>query len=157
MPNLHMLIKQKSLSLPRNLVLGTFGKLLIMFSTEVNLLYLLYSKALRCSADGASCLLQNFSKNSDLDNSGISLPFFPSRTNVELHNISATPKMVKKVIRNLDSSNASGPGCIPVVILRNCELELLYILAELFNMCLKESCFPDCCKVSIFKNVVPIF
>ena len=35
--------------------------------------------------------------------------------------------------------------------------ELSYILAELFNMCLKESCFPDCWKVSlvapVFKNV----
>ena len=44
---------------------------------------------------------------------------------------------------NLDSSEASGPDYIPVVVLENCEPELLYILAELFNMCLKESCFPD--------------
>ena len=29
-----------------------------------------------------------------------------------------------------------------VVVLNNCELELSYILAELFNMCLKDSCFP---------------
>ena len=29
-----------------------------------------------------------------------------------------------------------------------------YILAELFNKCLKESCFPDCWKVS---SVVPVF
>ena len=36
--NLHMLIKQKSPSLPRNLALRTFGKLLIVFSTKVNLL-----------------------------------------------------------------------------------------------------------------------
>ena len=49
--------------------------------------------------------------------------------------------MVKKVRRNLDSSNASGPDCIPVVVLKNCEPELSYILAELFNICLKESCF----------------
>ena len=28
------------------------------------------------------------------------------------------------------------------------------MLAELFNMCLKESCFPDCWKVSL---VVPLF
>ena len=55
--------------------------------------------------------------------------------------------MVKKVIMNLDSSKASGPDCIPVVVLKNCEPELSYILAELFNMCLKESCFPDCWKV----------
>ena len=37
---------------------------------------------------------------------------------------------------------------------KNCEPELSYILAELFNKCLKESCFPDCSKVSL---VVPIF
>ena len=36
----------------------------------------------------------------------------------------------------------------------NCEPELWYILAELFNMYLKESCFPDCWKVS---SVVPVF
>ena len=51
----------------------------------------------------------------------------------------------------------SGPDCIPVVVLKNGEPELLYILTELFNMCLKESCFLDCWKVSlmvpVFKNV----
>ena len=58
---------------------------------------------------------------------------------------------------NLDLSKASGPDCIPVVVLKNCEPELLLILAEIFNKCLKESCFPDCSKVSsvvsVFKNV----
>ena len=73
---------------------------------------------------------------------------------VQLHNISITPKMVKKVITNLDSSKSSGPDCIPVVVLKNCEPELSYILAKLFNNCLKESCFPDCWKVS---SVVPVF
>ena len=62
--------------------------------------------------------------------------------------------MVKKVIMNLDLSKTSGPDCIPVVVLKNCEPELSYILAELFNKCLKESCFPDCWKVS---SVVPVF
>ena len=52
--------------------------------------------------------------------------------------------MVKKVVTNLDSLKASGPDCIPVVVLKNCQPELSYILAKLFNMCLKESCFPDC-------------
>ena len=85
----------------------------------------------------------NFSKTSDLDDAGISLLFFPSRTNRKLHNIFVTPKMVKKVITNLDLSKSSGPDYIPVVILKNCEPELSYILAELCNMCLKGSCFPD--------------
>ena len=55
---------------------------------------------------------------------------------------------------DLDLSKASGPDCIPVVVLKNCEPELCCILAELFNKCLKESCFPDCWKVS---SVVPVF
>ena len=62
--------------------------------------------------------------------------------------------MVRKVIMNLNLSKASGPDCIPVVVLKNCEPELSYILAELFNKCLKVSCFPDCWKVS---SVVPVF
>ena len=126
-----MLIKQKSPVLPRNLALLTSGKLLIVFSTKVNLLYLLYSKA--------KLFHENFSKNL-----GISLPVFPPRTNFRLHNISVTPKMVKKVIMNLDLSKKSGPDCIPVVVLKNCKPGLSYVLAELFNKCLKEFCFPNC-------------
>ena len=106
------------------------------------------------ASDKAQWFAKNFSKNFNLDDSGISLPAFPSRTNLKLHNISIIPKMVKKVITKLDSSKASGPDCIPVVVLKNCEPELSYILAELFNKCLKESCFPDCWKVS---SVVPVF
>ena len=109
---------------------------------------------LSSASDKARLFAKNFSKNSNLDDSGISLPVFPSRTNLKLHNISVTPKMVKKVIMNLDLSKASGPDCIPVVVLKNCEPELSYVLAELLNKCLKESCFPDCWKVS---SVVPVF
>ena len=72
---------------------------------------------------------ENFSKHSNLDDSDISLPAFSSRTHLKLHNISVTPKMVKKVIMNLDLPKASGPDCIPVVVLKNCEPELSYILA----------------------------
>ena len=104
--------------------------------------------------DKAKLFPENFSINSNLDDSGIPLPVFPSRTNLKLDNISVTPKMVKKVIMNLDLSKASGPDCIPVVVLKNCEPELSYILAELFNKCLKESFFPDCWKVS---SVIPVF
>ena len=45
-----------------------------------------------------------------------------------------------------------------MVVLKNSEPELFYIIAELFNNCLKDSCFPDCWKVSsvapVFKNIV---
>ena len=109
---------------------------------------------LSSASDKAKLFAENFSLNSNLDDLGVSLPLFPSRTNLKLHNISATPKMVRKVVMNLDLSKASGPNCIPVVVLKNCEPELSYILAELFNKSLKESCFPDCWKVS---SVVPVF
>ena len=111
-------------------------------------------EVLSSACDKAKLFAINFSKNSNLEDSGISLPVFPSRTNLKLHNIFITPKMVKKVITNLVSSKTADPDCIPVVVLKNCEPELSYILAELFNMCLKESRFPDCWKVS---SVVPVF
>ena len=41
-----------------------------------------------------------------------------------------------------------------MVVLKNCEPECSYILAELFNKCLKESFFPGCQMVS---SVVPVF
>ena len=73
------------------------------------------------SSDKAKLCAKNFSKNFNLDDSGI--PVYPSRTNLELHNISVTPKMVKKVMSNLDSSKAFGPNCISVMVLKNCEPE----------------------------------
>ena len=104
----------------------------------------------------AKLFATNFSKTLNLDGSGISLPVFPSTTNLKLHNISVTPKLkiVEKVKTNLDSPKASGPDCIQVVFLKNCETELSYLLAKFFNMCLKEFSFPDCWKVS---SVVPMF
>ena len=74
-----------------------------------------------CSAsDKAKLFAENFSKSSNLDDSGIFLPVFPSRTNLKLHNIPVSPKMVKKVKMNLDLSKASDPDCIPVVVLKIC-------------------------------------
>ena len=114
-------------------------------------------EVLSSASDKAKLFAENFSKNSNLDDSGISLPVFPSWTNLKLHHISLTPKMVKKVIINLDLSKASGSDCLPVMVLQICEPEPSYILAELFNKCLKESCFPACWKVSsvlhVFKSV----
>ena len=79
---------------------------------------------LSSACDKAKLFAENFSKNSNLDDSGISLLVFPSRTNLKLHNISVTLKMVKKVIMNLDLSKTSGPACISVVFLKKCEPEL---------------------------------
>ena len=108
---------------------------------------------LSSASDKAKLFAENFSNNSNLDDSGISLPVFLCRIHLKLH-ISVNPKRVKKVILNLDLSRASGPDCIPVVVPKNCESELSFILAELFNKCVKESCFLDCLNVI---SVVPVF
>ena len=110
---------------------------------------LLNSPDVLSSASDKAKFFYKLFMNPNLDDSGISLHVAPSRTYLIRHNISVTPKMVKKVITNLDSSKASSINIIPVVALKNCEPERSYIVAEIFNICLKESCFPDCWKVSL--------
>ena len=53
-------------------------------------------EVLYSASDKAKLFAENFSKNSNLDDLGISLPVFLFRTNLKLHNISVTPKMVFK-------------------------------------------------------------
>ena len=105
-------------------------------SLKVNQLYLLYLMVLRC------CFLHLIKQN----------------CNLKLNGIPVTPKLVRKVITDINFSKASGPDCIPVVVLKKCEPELSYIPAEFFNMCLKKSCFPNSCRVSsvvlVSKNAV---
>ena len=91
-------------------------------------------EVLSFTSDKTKLFAKNFSKNSNLDESDISLVVFPSKTNLKLHNISVTPKMVKNVITNLDFSKQFCPGCIPMVVLKSCEPELSYILAEIFSV-----------------------
>ena len=98
-----MLIQQKSPLLPRNLALVTFGE---FFNTVLNKgksaipLLLNGPEVLSSASDKSKLFPEYFSKNSNLDDSGISLPVFSSRTHLKLHNISVTPIMVKKVIMN---------------------------------------------------------
>ena len=112
------------------------------------------AEVLSSASNKAKFFAESVPKNSNLNDSDISLPVLSSRNNLKLHNISVTPKMVKKVITNLDLSKASGVDCIPVVVLKNCEPELSYFPAELFTKFMKEPCFPDCWKISF---VVPVF
>ena len=70
-----------------------------------------------CSvSDKAKLFGKNFCRNSNLDDSGIHLPVFPSRTNLKLYNISVTPKIVMKVITYLVFSKVSASDCIAMVM-----------------------------------------
>ena len=53
-------------------------------------------EVLPSASDEAKLFAKKFSKNSNLDESGISLPAFSSGTDLKLH-ISITPKMVNNV------------------------------------------------------------
>ena len=66
-------------------------------------------------SDEAKLCTINFSKSSNLEDSGICLLFFLSRTNLKLH-ISVTPKLVKNVKTNVDFSKGLSPDYIPVVL-----------------------------------------
>ena len=116
-----------------------FNKTFLAFGFLFVFCYVIYSTTL---------FAENFCKDS------LSLFVFSSRTNLKLHDISVTPEIVKKVIMNLDSSKTSASDCISVVVLKNCEPELPNVLGEIFNKCLKESCFPDCWNIS---SVFPVF
>ena len=125
---------------------------------KVNQLCLLYSTA------GRYCLLHLIKQNYVVKNfletlilmTQVSLYLFSllELTNLKLHNISITPWLVKKIISIIGLGKAICPDCIPVVVLKNFEPGLLYILAELFNICQKEFCFLDCLKAPL---VVPVF
>ena len=99
--NLHMLLKQKSPSLPRNMAPETFGDVLIVSLTKVNLLYLIYSTDWRC------CLL-HLIKQSYLPKTFLRTLILMTLVALYLFSLleliwnCITPKMVKKVITNLD-------------------------------------------------------
>ena len=53
-------------------------------------------KVFSSASDKAKLFAGNFSMNSNLDDSGISLPAFHSRINLKLHNICITPKWLER-------------------------------------------------------------
>ena len=115
------------------MALGTFGELLIVFEHKGRFsIPPLFNglELLSAALDKAKLFANNFSSNYNLDESGISLPVLLSRTNLKLHIISVAPKLINKIIADLDLSQASDLDGIPVVALKNCESELSYILGD---------------------------
>ena len=80
-------------------------------------------------------LTENFSKETNLDDDDHHhhhhlFTCFPSRTTLKMHNIPATPMLVKKVKTNFDLSNASSSDCIPVMVLKICQSKLSHLSAN---------------------------
>ena len=106
LPNLHYANKKESITSQR---LGSHDFWQIannVFNKGKSAIPPLFNspEVLSSASDKPKLFAKNFSKNSNLDES------------------------------DLDLSKMSGPDYIPVVVLKNCELEPSYILAELFNV-----------------------
>jgi len=61
---------------------------------------------------------------------------------------------IRNLINNLDTHKATGPGDIPVLVLRNCRLVIAPWLAKLINECFVLGVFPDVLKIA---RVTPLF
>ena len=136
LPNLLMLIRPKSVTSQKLGSLVTFGKSLIVISTKVNLPYL-YLVVLACYLPHLvrlRCLLKSFLRTPILMIQVFLFGSFPSRTNLKLDNIPVTLKLVKRVIADFDFSKVCGQDCISVVVWKNWEPELSYVIAKIFNV-----------------------
>ena len=120
LPNLHMLTTVHHF--PETWLSGLLGNCFSVLDKCKSTIPLLFNcpEVLSSATDKVKLFDKNFFNNSNFENSGIPLPDFLSRTNLKLHNIYVIPKMVNKVIMNLNSSRASSPEFIPVMVLKNC-------------------------------------
>ena len=81
-----MLLKQKNPSLLKNLVLGTRIANSVLNKGKAAIPSLFNGpEVLSSASDKAKLFAKNFSKNSNLDDAGISLSVFSSRTNPKRH------------------------------------------------------------------------
>ena len=106
------------------------------------------------SIDKAELFAKNFASNSNLDDKGCALPNYSSKTDKSLSSFTVSAKEVAKLIKALDSTKATGPDNIPVIVLKNISPELSPILAKVFNKCLLQKCFPISWKIS---SVCPVY
>ena len=126
----------------RSGALAVFGELIVVSPRKVNLLYILsliFLSSCLLHLIRHICLLWSFLGTIILVTQVFLIPGLSSRTNLKVHPILVTPKLVKKVMIDLVSSKASGPDFIPVVLLKNCQRERTswivvspYIEVELF-------------------------
>ena len=88
LPNLDM-VKNKSVSLPWRIPNSVLNKGKSAITPLFN-----GPEMLSSASDKAKLFTENFSKNSNLDDSAIFLPVFPSRTNLKLHKSSITQTLI---------------------------------------------------------------
>ena len=89
------------------------------------------------ASDKAKLFAKNFAANSTLCDQGHQLPVFPPITDNTLCNIQISVRDVAKLIKNLDSSKATGPDGIPIIVLKKLQPELAPYLQNCLSVVLR--------------------
>ena len=107
------------------------------------------------SMDKASCFGRHFSAKCSLkeDLHQSDLPHFPRRCDTVLSQVRFRPTTVRRYLKGLDVSKATGPDGIPARVLKQCAAELSQPLSQLFSLCFQHGTQPSLWKTA---NVVPI-
>ena len=101
---------EKRVSLHRNLALITCRIANSVFNKNLQYFFCLCVSGCCLPHQRRSrCFAEIFSKNSNVDDSGMYLPVFSFRINMRLHNVPVTLDLVKKVIIDLDFSKRICP------------------------------------------------
>ena len=100
----------------------------------------------------AECLAEHFSKKCKLDNDFKGEDSFPQvRTRLQRGNLSCVrfrPATIRRELKHLNISKATGSDNIPAHVLRACATSLAYPLSKLFSQCLREGTQPDLWKTA---------
>ncbi|CAG4959523.1 unnamed protein product [Colias eurytheme] len=102
--------------------------------------------------DKANVFASLFASNSRLDPTN-SIPPSLTHCGSVMPQITIKQKDVLKILRNLDTTKASGPDGIPAIVLKTCAPELAPILTRLFRLSLKLGVVPKAWKLA---NVQPV-
>ena len=104
----------------------------------------------------ATCFGRFFSKKCCLENGDFDsadLPAFPPRCTSSLHSVRFRPTTVRRLLRQLDPSKATGPDGVPSRVLKECAEPLALPLSDLFSLCFRCGTQPSTWKIA---NVVPV-
>ena len=108
------------------------------------------------SSGKAECFGEHFSAKGSLPQDFVNeeLPHVQPRTDNILVDVHFRQREVRRGLRNLNPSKATGTDGIPAIVLKECADDLARPLSKLFSLCFRNACQPASWKIA---NVVPIF
>ena len=101
----------------------------------------------------AQVFCKTFAEKCNLQGARKDAPFLDKSTHSSFNNVTFKPKIIHRLLRQLDPAKATGPDLIPSRVLKECSAELASPLSRLFQLCFDNGVFPSNWKRA---NVVPI-